>query len=128
MRLLLLPPMKLASFCGPGARRARAGGSASLDATVLWAQLVFLPSVMLGGLMVPTEMIPDALATLGRLLPATHALNAQRGLAFGESVYRACMKTFERRGAVGKASVGWRAVRCSADPWKLCSPREVECT
>lgn len=59
--------------------------SASTRATILWAQLVFLPSVMLGGLMVPTEVIPDTLATGARLLPATHAMNAMRGLAFGEA-------------------------------------------
>jgi len=59
--------------------------SASTRATVLWSQLVFLPSVMLGGLMVPSEMIPDALALLARLLPATHAMNAMRGLAYGQA-------------------------------------------
>lgn len=58
--------------------------SASTRATILWGQLVFLPSVMLGGLMVPSELIPDALATLARLLPATHAMNAFRGLAYGD--------------------------------------------
>lgn len=57
--------------------------SASTRATILWSQLVFLPSVMLGGLMVPSEAIPDTLATLARLLPATHAMNAMRGLAYG---------------------------------------------
>lgn len=57
--------------------------SASTRATILWSQLVFLPSVMLGGLMVPSEVIPETLATLARLLPATHAMNAMRGLAFG---------------------------------------------
>jgi ABC-2 type transport system permease protein len=59
--------------------------SASTRATILWGQLVFLPSVMLGGLMVPAELIPDTLASAARLLPATHAMNAMRGLAFGEA-------------------------------------------
>jgi ABC-2 type transport system permease protein len=59
--------------------------SASTRATILWSQLVFLPSVMLGGLMVPSELIPDTLALLARLLPATHAMNAMRGLAYGEA-------------------------------------------
>ena len=59
--------------------------SANTRSTVLWAQLVFLPSVMLGGLMVPSEAIPAGLATLARLLPATHAMNALRGLAYGEA-------------------------------------------
>ena len=58
--------------------------SADTRATILWGQLVFLPSVMLGGLMVPSELIPGALASAARLLPATHAMNALRGLAYGE--------------------------------------------
>lgn len=59
--------------------------SASTRATVLWSQLVFLPSVLLGGLMMPAEMIPESLAMVARLLPATHAMNAMRGLAYGET-------------------------------------------
>ncbi len=59
--------------------------SASTRATILWSQLVFLPSMMLGGLMVSSELIPDTLAALARLLPATHAMNAMRGLAYGEA-------------------------------------------
>jgi ABC-2 type transport system permease protein len=59
--------------------------SASTRATVLWSQLVFLPSVLLGGLMMPIELIPEALASVARLLPATHAMNAMRGLAYGET-------------------------------------------
>ncbi len=59
--------------------------SASTRATVLWSQAVFLPSVLLGGLMMPAEMIPTGLATVAKLLPATHAMNAMRGLAYGEA-------------------------------------------
>ena len=74
--------------------------SASTRATVLWGQLVFLPSVMLGGLMVPSEVIPDGLATLARLLPATHAMNAFRGLAYGEAT------AFSPIGSLGVLVVG----------------------
>lgn len=59
--------------------------SASTRATVLWSQLVFLPSVLLGGLMMPSEVIPQGLATVARLLPATHAMNAMRGLAYDQA-------------------------------------------
>ena len=58
--------------------------SASTRATVLWSQLIFLPSVLLGGLMMPAEMIPETLSAIARLLPATHAMNAMRGLAYGD--------------------------------------------
>lgn len=56
--------------------------SASTRITVLWSQLIFLPSVLLGGLMLPYSILPDAMGKAAQLLPATHAMNAFRGLAF----------------------------------------------
>ena len=55
--------------------------SSSTRAVVLWSQLIFLPSMMIGGLMIPFSMLPDALSKVGLLLPATHAMNAFQGLA-----------------------------------------------
>ncbi|MEE9199755.1 MAG: ABC transporter permease [Dehalococcoidia bacterium] len=55
--------------------------SSSTNATVLWAQLIFLPSMMIGGLMIPLSTLPDSLSKVGLLLPATHAMNAFQGLA-----------------------------------------------
>jgi ABC-2 type transport system permease protein len=52
--------------------------------TVLWSQLVYLPSMMLGGMMVPTGMLPASLAAASRLLPASHAMQAYLGLAYRE--------------------------------------------
>ncbi|NQT81469.1 ABC transporter permease [bacterium] len=49
--------------------------------TVLWSQLIFLPSMILGGLMLPYKLLPEALGRVALLLPATHAMNAFRGLA-----------------------------------------------
>lgn len=34
------------------------------------AQLVFLPSIMLSGIMFPIELLPDFLETIGRIFPA----------------------------------------------------------
>ncbi|MHB1134132.1 MAG: ABC transporter permease [Chloroflexota bacterium] len=59
--------------------------SASSRVTVLWSQLIYLPSMMLGGLMLPTEMLPAALARVSLLLPSTHAMAAYQGLAMGQS-------------------------------------------
>ncbi len=50
---------------------------------VLFSQLVFLPSMLLGGLMVPSDMLPPALYRIALLLPTTYAMNAWKGLAFG---------------------------------------------
>jgi ABC-2 type transport system permease protein len=37
--------------------------------------------MLIGGLMLPYSMLPDALGKVGLLLPATHAMNAFQGLA-----------------------------------------------
>jgi ABC-2 type transport system permease protein len=55
--------------------------SSSTNATVLWAQLIFLPSMMIGGLMIPLSTLPDSFSKVGLLLPAAHAMNAFQGLA-----------------------------------------------
>jgi ABC-2 type transport system permease protein len=58
--------------------------STSTRAVVLWSQLIFLPSMLLGGLMLPYSMLPEALSKFGLLLPATHAMNAFQGLALNQ--------------------------------------------
>jgi ABC-2 type transport system permease protein len=58
--------------------------SSSTRSTVLWSQLIFLPSMLLGGLMLPYGMLPDAVQKVAQLLPTTHAMNAFNGLAMGK--------------------------------------------
>lgn len=57
--------------------------SADARATVLWSQLLFLPSMMMGGLIMPLDILPDTLARLAGLLPPAHAMQAFMGLAYG---------------------------------------------
>jgi ABC-2 type transport system permease protein len=57
--------------------------SPSSRMTVLWSQLIFVPSMLLGGLMLPYSMLPDAAGKVAQLLPATQAMNALNGLAMG---------------------------------------------
>lgn len=57
--------------------------SPSTRLTVLFSQVIFVPSMLLGGLMMPFSMLPEAAQTLAQLLPATHAMNAFNGLAMG---------------------------------------------
>jgi ABC-2 type transport system permease protein len=59
--------------------------SPSSRMTVLWSQLIFVPSMLLGGLMLPYSMLPDIAGKFAQLLPATHAMNAFTGLAMGGS-------------------------------------------
>ncbi len=54
-------------------------------AIVLFSQSIFLPSMILGGLMVPSEMLSPVLYRISLLLPTTHAINAWRGMAFSMS-------------------------------------------
>ena len=57
--------------------------SSSSRVTVLWSQLVFLPSMMLSGLTgVPSSMLPQAMRKIAQLLPSTQAMNAFQGLAY----------------------------------------------
>jgi ABC-2 type transport system permease protein len=59
--------------------------SPSSRMTVLWSQLVFLPSMLLGGMMIPYNMLPEAAGKFSQLLPATQAMNAFNGLAMGKA-------------------------------------------
>jgi len=58
--------------------------SPSSRMTVLWSQLIFVPSMILGGMMVPYSMLPDIAGKFAQLLPATQAMNALNGLAMGK--------------------------------------------
>lgn len=57
--------------------------SPSSRMTVLWSQVIFVPSMMLGGLMLPYSLLPTIAGKFAQLLPATHAMNALNGLAMG---------------------------------------------
>lgn len=50
-------------------------------ATVLLSQVFFLPSMLIGGVMIPYSSLPDGAQMVSRLLPATHAMNAFNALA-----------------------------------------------
>jgi len=54
----------------------------SSRAATMLSQLVYLPSVLLGGLMVPEELLPEAVARGASLVPATQAMRAFNTLAF----------------------------------------------
>jgi len=58
--------------------------ASSTRMTVLWSQLIFIPSMLLGGLMVPYSMLPDFAGKISQLLPATHGMNAFNSLAMGK--------------------------------------------
>ncbi len=57
--------------------------SSTTRMTVLWSQLVFLPSMLLGGIMMPSSFLPESVARISTILPPSHAMNALNGLAMG---------------------------------------------
>jgi len=57
--------------------------SESSRATILWSQLIFLPSMLIGGLMVPMDVLPDRVRSFSALLPASHAMELFSGWAYG---------------------------------------------
>ena len=56
--------------------------SGNTRVTVLWSQLIFLPSMMLSGMMVPFDLLPKALAKVASLLPATYSMQVFLGWAY----------------------------------------------
>ena len=57
--------------------------SPSSRMTVLWSQILFVPSMLLGGLMLPYGLLPEIAGKFAQILPATQAINALNGLAMG---------------------------------------------
>lgn len=59
--------------------------SPSSRMTVLWSQIIFIPSMLLGGLMLPYNLLPGIAGKFAQLLPATHGMNALNSLAMGKA-------------------------------------------
>jgi ABC-2 type transport system permease protein len=56
--------------------------------TVLLSQGIFLPSMLLGGLMMPMSVLPESVHFVSGLLPTSYAMQAMEGLAFArETVF-----------------------------------------
>lgn len=57
--------------------------SPSTNFQVMFSQIIFIPSMLVGGVMLPYEFLPEAAQSLSRIFPPTHAMNAFNGLAMG---------------------------------------------
>lgn len=73
------------AFCSAGMSVLIGVVSPGTRGTVLWSQLIFIPSMLLGGVMVPYSWLPAGAQKVARLLPTTHAMNAFNGLAMGKT-------------------------------------------
>ncbi len=54
-------------------------------ASILIGQIIFIPSILLSGIMVPYSALPTHLRSLSLLLPATHGMQILNGLAMGSA-------------------------------------------
>ena len=80
-----LVPIAVLTACTFGALGALIGVvSNSSRSTVLMSQAIFLPSMLLGGMMVPVTLLPESVRPFASLLPTTHAMQAFLGLAYGQ--------------------------------------------
>lgn len=57
--------------------------SPSTNVQLMISQFIFIPSMLLGGLMLPFSVLPDVAGKVAMILPSTHAMNAFIGLAMG---------------------------------------------
>ncbi len=53
--------------------------------TVLLSQLIFLPSMLLGGMMIPLNLLPESVRPVAMLIPTSHVMQAYSGLAYGKA-------------------------------------------
>jgi ABC-2 type transport system permease protein len=53
--------------------------SPNTRSTILFSQLLYLPSIMLSGVMMPLSVLPDSMVYISKLLPTTYAMEAFRG-------------------------------------------------
>ncbi|MCX7029679.1 MAG: ABC transporter permease [Spirochaetes bacterium] len=70
------------AYAGIGVLIGVAAGNATVS--ILVGQLIYIPSIILGGLMVPASILPPALARLSQLLPASHAMRVFAGVSMPE--------------------------------------------
>jgi ABC-2 type transport system permease protein len=57
--------------------------SPSSNVQIMVSQLIFIPSTLLGGIMIPISVLPEAAGKVARIFPAAHAMNAFNALAMG---------------------------------------------
>lgn len=80
--------------------------SSNTQVATLWSQLVYLPSMMLSGMMVPLSLLPAGLARAAALLPATHAMRAFAAFAYGQPVSGSALASALALAAGGVLALG----------------------
>ncbi len=71
------------AYAGFGLVLGTAAGSS--NASILLAQAVYIPSILLGGLMVPLSVLPDAFRRAALILPSSHGMILFRALGYPQA-------------------------------------------
>ncbi|WP_438433522.1 ABC transporter permease [Gorillibacterium sp. sgz500922] len=82
-------------------------------ATML-SQVIFLPSLLISGIMFPASMLPKALIWLGRILPATQANESFLGFAYREATDYSDRTALLVLAAIGAAVLVLLVIRAKA--------------
>ncbi len=56
--------------------------SSSSRTVVLWSQLIYLPSILVGGMMIPLELLPETVQKFSGLFPSSYAMEAFNSFGF----------------------------------------------
>lgn len=56
--------------------------SSSSRTVVLWSQLIYLPSILLGGMMIPLDILPETIQKFSGLFPSSYAMEAFNGFGY----------------------------------------------
>lgn len=57
--------------------------SSSSRAIILWSQLIFIPSMIIGGIITSSDSLPFTFRKIGMILPSTHAVHLFKVFAYG---------------------------------------------
>ncbi|MFA6941570.1 MAG: ABC transporter permease [Clostridiaceae bacterium] len=85
----------------------------------MFSMMIFLPSLLLSGIMFPVSMLPKSFSWLGRIFPATQAMQSFSGLAYKT-------KTDLNAGFCLVVLVGMAAIMFILAIWRLSSIRKNE--
>lgn len=104
--ILLFSSIALGLFIGVTAR--------SQSVAMMLSQGIFLPTMMLSGIMFPASMLPVPLRLVGRLLPATYIMQSISGLAFKLPTNIEVTLALSIATGIGVAAAGLTVVRFRA--------------
>jgi ABC-2 type transport system permease protein len=86
----------------------------SQSVAMMLSQGIFLPTMMLSGIMFPASMLPLPLRLVGRLFPATYIMQSISGLAFKLPTNIEVTLALSIATGIGVAAVGLTVVRFRA--------------